>query len=457
MKVLSGAERPDAGDLRLDGVPFTPDGPLDARRGGVATIYQELSLADHLTVELNVSLGVEPARLGWVRTAAARERARDALERMGHPELDLDMPVRRLGVAERQVVETARAVASGCRVLVLDEPTSSLGRADVERLFRLVRRLREGGCAVVYVSHFLEEVKEISDRFTVLRDGRVAGEGETPAVSTEDLVGRMIGRRLEQLYPRSERQPDEIVLSARDLAGVHKPLTASFDLRRGEVLGVAGLVGAGRTELLRLLFSLDRVRRGEIRIGVYAGPAAPHERLAQGVGLLSEDRQGEGLALALTLADNLTLSRLGDLGPVGLVLPARQQAAAAGWIERLGIRCRSAGDTARQLSGGNQQKLALARLLRHDVDVLLLDEPTRGIDVGSKAQIYRIVDDLARGDAAAGRRPKAILMVSSYLPELLGVCDRIAVMSRGVLGEPKPTSGWTESDLLLAASGRAAA
>nr|WP_275939105.1 ATP-binding cassette domain-containing protein [Polyangium spumosum] len=244
----------------------------------------------------------------------------------------------------------------------------------------------------------------------------------------------MAGRSIEDLYPRSPRAAGDVVLSTRDLAGAHLPVRASFELRRGEVLGIAGLVGAGRTELLRAIFGLDRVRRGEVRVGAYVGPASPAARLAQGVGLLSEDRGGEGLALNLTIADNLTLSRLSGLGPLGLVAPSRIRAAARRFIEKLGVVCAGPDQPVGALSGGNQQKVALARLLYHDVDVLLLDEPTRGVDVGSRAAIYALVDRLAC------EANKAVLVVSSSAEELVGVADRIAVMHKGELGPARPVS-----------------
>jgi len=454
MKVLSGAELPDAGEMRLNGEPFRPANPLGARRRGVAMIYQELSLADHLTVEENISLGVEPATFGWVRRGVARNNALRALKQLGHTDIRPDVPVGMLSVAERQIVEIARALATGCSVLVLDEPTSSLAREDVGRLFDLVRRLRGQGRAIVYISHFLEEVTEIADRFTVLRDGRVAGSGLVADVSIDDIVGMMIGRRIEQLYPHSTREPGEVVLSVTDLAGTTKPASAGLELRRGEVLGIAGLVGAGRTELFRTIFGLDKVRSGEVRVGTHTGRATPARRLRQGVGMLSEDRKGEGLATSMTVADNLTLSKLRGMGPFGLILPARQRAAAANWITKLGIRCRSPEQRTDGLSGGNQQKVAIARLLHHDVDVLLLDEPTKGVDVASKAQIYGLIDELAAGNKPEGREPRAVLMISSYLPELLGICDRVAVMSRGTLGEARRTEDWDEHQLLLEATGQ---
>jgi len=449
MGILSGALMPDAGVMRLDDAPYAPANPLAARRAGIAMIYQHLSLAPHLSVMENIALGMEPIRWGVVQRAEVRRAAEDALTRLGHGALRPDAIVADLSPAEQQLVEIARALASGCRVLVLDEPTSSLARADVTRLFDLIARLRAQGHAVVYISHFLEEVKEVSDRVVVLRDGRNVGQGATADMSARDIAALMVGRDVEDLYPRTARRIGEPILDVRDLS----PGSASFTLHRGEVLGIAGLLGAGRTRLLRTIFGLEPVRDGHVRFGVHQGSFAPAARWAQGMGIVSEDRASEGLASALSIADNLTLSRLADLGPPGLISPSRQDAATRTWIDRLEIRCAGPRQPVAELSGGNQQKVAVARLLHHDVDVLLLDEPTRGIDVASKAQIYALIDALV---APASGRAKAVLLVSSYFPELIGVCDRIAVMSRGRLGMPRPASEWTEHDLIMAASGAAA-
>ena len=453
MKILAGAHRADAGAIRLDGVPYHPRDPLEGRLAGVAMIYQELSLAPHLSIEENILLGVEPTRGPLVRWKDLRKTAREAMNQLGLSHLDPRTRTSRLSVAEQQLVEVARAVAVGCRVLVLDEPTSALTRQDVPRLFSFIKRLRARGYAIVYISHFLEEVTEVSDRYTVLRDGVVVGSGPTAGVTTDELAAMMVGRAVEDLYTHSDRTPGEVIFEVTGLEGVRSPTSASLSLRRGEVLGIAGLMGAGRTELIRALFGLAPVRSGQVRVGAYVGPASPTLRWAQGIGMVSEDRKVEGLALNLTLADNLTLTNLRGLGPAGLVLPSRQERVSRQWIERLSIRCRSPRQRVLDLSGGNQQKLALARLLCHDVDVLLLDEPTKGIDVGSKAEIYRLVDRLTRGDPAGGQTRKAILMVSSYLPELLGVCDRIAVMCRGVLGPPRPAAALTEHEIMVAATG----
>ena len=448
MAVLSGALAPDEGTMTLEGRAYAPRDPMAARRAGIAMIYQELSLAPDLTVAENILLGMEPVRFGLLDREAMRAAAAKALADLGRPEITPDRLVGGLSVAEQQLVEIARAIAVGSRVLVLDEPTSTLGRADVERLFALIARLKANGHSIVYISHFIEEVREVCDRIVVLRDGRVAGGGPA-SMSPAEIVRLMVGREVSELFPRTPRRVGEPALQVEGLA----PGGATFTLQRGEILGIAGLVGAGRTELMRAIFTLDPVRSGVVRVAGYSSGSSPHERWKQGAGMVSEDRKGEGVALGLDVADNLTLSKLTDMGAVSLVMPSRQRTIAGRWIERLGIKSRSPRQAVGELSGGNQQKVAIGRLLHHDVDIFLLDEPTRGIDVGSKAQIYRIIDALVSSDQPAGQRPKAVLLVSSYLPELLGLCDRIAVMRRGALGEARPVSEWDEHRLMQAATG----
>jgi ribose transport system ATP-binding protein len=454
MAILAGALVPDGGSMTIDGRPYAPPSPIEARRAGVAMIYQELSLAPHLTVMENILLGAEPMRYGLVDRARMRQKATAALAQLGHDDIPPDALAGTLSVAAQQLVEIARALAVGCRVLVLDEPTSSLGRADVAHLFTLLRRLKAQGHAIVYISHFIEEVKTITDRFLVLRDGRNAGGGVTAEATHDAIVRLMVGAAPDDLFPRTPRRTGEAIV---EVAGL-EPGSASFTLHRGEILGIAGLVGSGRTRLLRTLFGLEPVKRGTIRIGAFTGDgvltAGPRGRWRAGMGLLSEDRKGEGLALGLSIADNLTLTRLEPFGPHALVMPGRQQQTSSAWISRMEIKCAGPSQPAGELSGGNQQKIALARLLHHDVDILVLDEPTRGIDVGSKAQIYRLIDDLV--GEHEGTPAKAVLMVSSYLPELLGLCDRIAVMRRGKLDAPQPAAGLTEHDLMMAATTGAA-
>ncbi|MBI3696296.1 MAG: sugar ABC transporter ATP-binding protein [Acidobacteria bacterium] len=434
MKVLSGVYRADAGEMQLDGQPYAPADPLDARRRGVVMIYQELALAPHLTVAANIMLGVEPAAGGWISRQRLEEQAARALDALGHPEINLRAPVSSLSVGARQLVELARALVLEAGVVVLDEPTSSLAAADVPRLFGVIARLRERGVSVIYISHFLEEVEQIAGRFTVLRDGRSVGGGRIGEVDRGWIIERMVGRRLAEMFPRLPHAIGEPVLELADLStpGVE---SASLVLRRGEILGIAGLIGAGRTEMLRAVFGLAPVRSGTVRVVGVSG-------------LLSEDRKGEGLAQSLTVGDNLTLSHLRPYVRHGWLDRAAQLRASQHWINRLAIRTRGPSEPVAALSGGNQQKVALARLLHHDCDVLLLDEPTRGIDVASKAQIYELIGQLAQSG-------KAILFVSSYLPELLGVCDTIAVMRRGRLGAKAPAGEWTEHSIMSAAVGAA--
>jgi ribose transport system ATP-binding protein len=441
MRVLAGVISPDTGQMTLEGQAYRPRNPLDARRAGIAMIHQELSLAPDLSVAENVLLGREDARGGVIRASETRRRSQEALARLGYPDLDVDILVRNLPIAVRQVVEIARAIALGSKVVVLDEPTSSLTGHDAERLFEVVDVLRREGHGVIYISHFLDEIHRLGNRLTVLRDGRSVATRAVGDTTNDDMVALMVGRQIEDLYPRSERTPGDVILEVEGLAGAKLPTKAGFALRRGEVLGIAGLNGSGRTELFRAIFGLDPVRAGRVRVGAYEGAARPARRWAQGLGLLSEDRKIEGLALEMSIADNMTLTALDRLGSRGSVSDSRQEEATKEWIDRLAIRCQGPRQAVGELSGGNQQKVALARLMLHGVDVLLLDEPTRGIDVGSKEQIYRLIDDAARDG-------KAVLMVSSYLPELLGVCDRIAVMSRGTLG-PAVLATETDSERLM--------
>jgi ribose transport system ATP-binding protein len=445
MKVLSGAERPDAGVMELDGNPYAPRDPRNARKSGVAMVYQELTLAPDLSVEANILLGQEATSFGFLKRGADRRRVEHVLRLLEHPEIRPETPVSELSPAACQLVEIARALLTDVKLLVLDEPTSALSRDDAERLFGLLRRLKARGVTVVYISHYLEEVEAVADRFTVLRDGMAVGGGVVSEVSRERVIEQMVGRKLDEQYPRVPHAIGEPVLRVSGLSGDVAPNSASFILRRGEILGIAGVVGAGRTELLRALFGLDAVKSGEVVVKAVAGPASAALRIAQGVGLLSEDRKLEGLALDQSIADNLTYSWLKPYQRFGLLDRTARDAAVAGWLEQLGVRCRNPEQAVGELSGGNQQKVALGRLLHQRADMLLLDEPTRGVDVGSKSEIYRLIGELA----AEG---KAVLIVSSYLPELFGVCDTLAVMFRGRLSETRPVVEWTAEQVMAVAT-----
>lgn len=446
VKILSGAVKPDSGSMTIEGEAYSPTGPLDGRRRGISMIYQELNLAPHLTVEENIMLGQEIRSRGFLSLKSMKARVREALEIVHHPEISPDIPVRKLSVGAKQLVEIARALMNRAKILVMDEPTSSLSHEDGLRLFEIVRRLKTQGVSVIYISHFLEEVQKVADSFTVLRDGRNVGTGRMGETSLEELIQLMVGQKFTELFPRVEHVPGEVLLSLRNVLGRHMQAEASLDLRRGEILGIAGLIGAGRTEMLRSVFGLDSLEKGCVVIsGTETSRPVPWWMIAHGAGMMSEDRQGEGLALARSIADNMTLSDFKPFLRHGILRTNSQRKAAWDLVEKMKIKARTPTQKVFSLSGGNQQKVALARLLHQKADAFLLDEPTRGIDVISKAQIYESIGELAR-------QGKSILFVSSYLPELLGVSDRIAVFHRGQIVAVKDASEWDAQSLMSAAT-----
>jgi ribose transport system ATP-binding protein len=433
LNILSGIHRADSGEMELADAPYAPTGPGEARSRGVAHVHQELALCPHLPVAENIFLGVEPARRGWLRRDLLFDRAAALLAEFGRSEIDPRQRTGDLSLPDRQVVEICRALACDARVILMDEPTSSLQRANVERLFRLINQLRERGIAVVYISHFLEEVREIADRYTVLRNGRSVDGGELRAVRDERLIEQMVGRAIDGVVERERAVSPDVVLDVHDLAAPPRLQQATFELHRGELLGIAGLIGSGRTELIRALFGLTPSTGRIVMRG-------------NGIGYLSEDRKGEGLALQMSVADNVTITGFSRCARAGWIDRARQLAQSESIMQRLRIKAPSARAAVHRLSGGNQQKVALGRLLHQDPDVLLLDEPARGVDVGSKSDVYREIGKLA----AEG---KAILVVSSYLPELFSICDRLAVMTRGRLSAARPISEWTPVSVMEAAIG----
>ena len=449
MNIISGAFPADGGVIELDGRQYSPTSPADARAHRVALIHQELSILPHLSVAENIMIGVERSRWGWLDRRSIVRLASSVLRNFDHPGIRPDMPAGELPTAAQQVVEICRALAADARIILMDEPTSSLQRDDVRRLFELIRRLKHDGISIIYISHFLEEIREIADRYTVIRDGKDISTGSISNVTDDLLISQMVGRPVDNLYPKRKRlrATGDTILTVRDLSAPPRLLHADLELRRGEILGIAGLVGAGRTDLVRAVFGLKRAETGTITIGERSTSArggVPAHKLAEGFGYLSEDRKSEGLALPLSLADNITLTRLGSCSRFGWLNIPKQYEQAEKLIDYTGVRARSIAQPVSTLSGGNQQKVLLARLVHQEADVLLLDEPTRGIDIGSKTKIYETITELAR-------KGKAILMISSYLPELFGMCDRLAVMTRGRLSPARPISEWTPELVLQAA------
>ncbi len=444
LKVLSGAHRADSGKMTIDGKAYQPRGPQDAQVAGIAMIYQELNLVPDLSVEDNVLLGQKGTGAGLLRRKQQRGRVNEVLNTVGLGRLDPRSIVGKQSVATQQLIEIARALAREANVILFDEPTSSLPQKDVARLFEIIRTLKDRGIGVVYISHFLEEVREIADRYTVLRDGVNVGQGEIGSVSDDELISLMVGRDVADLYPVVPHTPGDPWVSIERLTGNPLPRPTTCSLRKGEIFGISGLVGAGRTELLRAIFSLDHVDSGVVCVNSQDIRNTIQAKMKSGFGFLSEDRKNEGLAQDLSLVENITLSRLGDYTTLGFINPGPRKARAEQLMSQVQVKAHSSSQAVSELSGGNQQKIAFARILHQKSDILLLDEPTKGIDVGTKAEIYRLMGNLA----AEG---KTVVFVSSYLPELLAVCDRIGVMARGDLRQVRETKDWTEESILQTA------
>ncbi|KAA5831269.1 sugar ABC transporter ATP-binding protein [Saccharopolyspora hirsuta] len=445
IKMIAGAHRPDTGEIRVDGRPVRFHGPEDAERLGIATIHQEMALVPQLTVAENIYLGRPPRRFGVIDRRAMRRRAGELIERMGL-DLDTDAVVGELGVAHRQLVEIAKALSLDTRFLIMDEPTAVLSRSEVDRLFGIVRDLTAQGVGVVFISHLLDEVAEIGDRVSVLRDG--AKVAEVPADTDQDeLVRLMVGRTVDQQYPPREAEIGDVQLEVRGLTSRGVLADISFTARAGEVVGIGGLVGAGRTELVRALFGADRYDEGEVLVG--GRPIPPGDiaaARAAGLALVPEDRAGQGLVLGASVAENLGLATLSDRTKAGLVDLAGQRREAAESVQRLRIRTAGLDQPALTLSGGNQQKIVIGKWLLAEPRVLILDEPTRGIDVGARAEIYELINELARAGTT-------VLVVSSDLPELLGLSDRVLVLADGRLrGELNGAEATQERVLALAVS-----
>ena len=432
MKILSGAYQADpGGDILVDGRSVTIGRPQAARALGIAIIYQELALAPNLTVAENIHLGDEIARAGRIDRRAMNEACRPVLERLGVP-FKPETMVAGLSIAEQQLVEIARALHRRSRILVLDEPTTALSARETDRLFALIRQLRAEGIALIYISHRMAEVYELADRVTVLRDGSFAGSLTRDELSPDAIVRMMVGRDLSSFYTK-EHDPaaarGDAVLEVRDLNdGGARVRPCSFTLHRGEVLGLAGLVGAGRTELARLIYGADRPAGGTVHLeGRRLAVTSPKQSLDAGIAYLTEDRKGLGLFLDMSCGENINLGVIERDARGGVVLDrARARQRSTNAFKGLRVRAASPLVQVGSLSGGNQQKVLIARLLETNPKVLILDEPTRGIDVGAKSEIYRLIDDLAK-------RGLGVLVISSEMAEIVGICDRVLVMREGAL------------------------
>ena len=445
LKLLSGDERPDSGVIRIEGEAHSATTPKETRDAGIRVAYQETEIIPGITVAENLFLGELPTRGSFVNWRRLRAMARAALRDVGVADL---VPIERLGAeltpAQRQLVEITRALKPGLKVLALDEPTSSLTDDEVNRLFTIVRRLRDEGVAIIYVSHRMKEIFRIADRVAVLRDGRLVGVKDAGDTDENELVRMMVGRQLEAMYSRNRNVPGAPVLTVEHVSSsIHDDV--SFEIRAGEVVGFGGLIGAGRTELAQLIFGNLRPTAGTVTInGTVLHAWQPRDAIAAGIGLAPEDRKGEGLVLEQSVRENVSVAVLRRLCRLRFVNRRAERRLVERYTRELNVRTPSINQSVRKLSGGNQQKVVLAKWLATSPSLLILDEPTRGIDVGAKAEIYRIIDTLA-GEGVA------ILLISSELPELLGIADRIIVMQDGHITGEMAAADATEDRLLALA------
>jgi rhamnose transport system ATP-binding protein len=446
VKILAGVYRPDAGRLLLDGRELRLGGPADARAAGIAVIYQEPTLFPDLSVAENIFMGRQPLAAGRrIDGRELRRRVEALMARLGVP-LDPSRPARGLSIADQQIVEIAKALSFEARVIVMDEPTAALSGAEVERLFAVARALRAHGAAVLFVSHRLDEVLDLCQRVTVMRDGRQVFSGPLDGLTRDDLVRRMVGRELGAMYPKRGAARGEVALSVRRLTREGVFTDVSFEVRHGEIVGLAGLVGAGRSEVARAVFGIDRRDAGEVVVEGRRLPAAsPTAAMAAGMGYVPEDRREQGLVMDLSIARNASLASLGRLRRGVLIRAADERRLAADWALRLRLKYARLGDPVAALSGGNQQKVVLAKWLARRPTVLVVDEPTRGIDVATKAEVHRLLSDLAADGVA-------VLMISSELPEILGMADRVLVMHEGRLTAELPREEATEERIMFAAT-----
>ena len=442
IKVLAGAHRPDAGSIRLLGRETVIRDPGDAQRLGVAVIYQEFNLIPALTARENIFLGREQTAAGFLRQRQEHRDAQALFRRIG-VEIDPEAPCRELAVAEQQVVEIAKALALQARIIVMDEPTATLTPPEVQRLFAIVRDLKAHGLGVIYISHRLEEIFSVADRVMVLRDGKLVATRAIGQVTRADLIEMMVGRPLDQEFPERHGVIGADRLVAKNLCRGRKVRDVSFAIRGGEVLGLTGLIGAGRTETARLLFGADRPDSGSLELdGRPLQIKNPRDAMRAGIGLLTEDRKTEGLVLNRSARENFGLPNVFQFARWGFVQARRESAAFGRYVESLAIKLPHAEQLAKYLSGGNQQKVVLSKWLARNCHVIIFDEPTRGIDVGAKYEIYLLIRQLA----AQG---KAILMISSELPEVLGLSDRILVMGDGRLtGEISDVPNATQQQIM---------
>lgn len=446
-RIIAGLEAPDAGRMLLADRPHQPKGRREAEANGVRLVMQELNLISTLTVAENVFIERWPNRCGFIDYSGLNEAARRLMAQVGLDRVDPSMPVGALGVGQQQMVEIAAGLSRRCRLLVLDEPTASLTDSEVSLLLAQIEKLKAEGVGIIYISHRIEEILRIADRVTVLRDGQVVATRATRDLTCDEIIRLMVGRDLAETDFAPAATRGDLALRAVGLCAGDKVRDVSFDVHHGEILGVAGLMGSGRTETMRLVFGADPREAGEIYLEGNDRPArirTPSDAVRCGIALLTEDRKEQGLLLALSVRANVSVARLADVSRLGWIDRARERAVARRYVDSLSIRCTSSEQSAGQLSGGNQQKVVIAKWLYRNCGVLIFDEPTRGIDVGARLEIYLTLAELAR-------KGKAIVVVSSDLKELMAICHRIMVLSAGRVAGVFARDRWSEQQILSAA------
>jgi len=445
--IIAGLQNPDLGLMELDGKKYQPGGKADAEAHGIRMVMQELHLIPNLSVAENIFIERLPSRFGFVNYGKLNASASQVMQRVGLGDIEPDVLVRRLGVGQQQMVEIAAGLSRRCRILALDEPTASLTDKEIELLFTQIRKLKTGGVGIIYISHRIEEVIEIADRVTVLRDGKAVFTGTTSDLSPGEIIFKMVGRDLKQEQLRHGSKPSAVALRVEGLTVGDKVKDVSFEVASGEILGVAGLMGSGRTETMRAVFGADKAEQGRIYLYGAKEPAeisSPRDAVRNGIAFLTEDRKEQGLLLSLAVRKNISLTRLGDISRFGWLYISKERAVAGRYVDALSVRCSSTEQTVGELSGGNQQKVVIAKWMYRDCDILIFDEPTRGIDVGAKFEIYHMLSELAE-------KGKAIIFVSSDLKELMAVCDRIMVMSAGRVVETFEKPKWNREKIMSAA------
>ena len=447
IKILGGAHAPNAGEIYIDGSRVRIDSPQAAQQAGVGIIYQEFNLVPALTARENIFLGRQRHALSWLNAARERQEAERLFDRIGI-QVDPETPCRDLTVAQQQIVEIAKALSLEARIVVMDEPTAALTPREVEGLSRVIEELKAQDIGIIYISHRLDEIEQFADRMTVLRDGKHVATKPMDQVGREEMIEMMVGRSLDNEFPKAESSPGDECLVVRGLTRAPAVRDVSFTVRQGEILGIAGLVGAGRTEMVRILFGADQKDHGEIWLnGEAVNIKNPRQAIRQGICLLTEDRKSQGLVLGISVQENFGLPNIKDFSRLGFINARQEGEAFRGYVEQLKIKTTGASQRTETLSGGNQQKVVLAKWLQLNAQLVIFDEPTRGIDVGTKYEIYLLMNELAR-------QGKAILMISSELPEVLGMSDRILVMHEGtVSGEIADPATASQEDVMRLATG----